>query len=200
MLSIIEQLIANVDAIILLFVQGSFGALSTAIGIFWRIMFIIFIAVFGYKVIISGRFSASDLLTNIIKIIVILAIATEWDTFFLLVYDIVTDLPADIAGEMITTASNSLGGTPVDSVDNANLALSLYYDRTLSVVEEILEGSDWLDFGVYLYAGAVALVCPDFLCICNNAHFTGKNRGCHSFGCWSDIYFALDVQQHSKSV
>lgn len=154
----LDQLIANVDSIILSFVQGSFGSFSTAVAVFWNLMFIIFIAVFGYKVIVSGRFSASDLLVNIVKIIVILAVATEWDTFFLLVYNMATDLPSDIAGQLVTAASSTLNGSSVDTVNNANASLSFYYDRSLAVTDKILEGADWLDFGIYLYAGSVALV------------------------------------------
>lgn len=154
----LDQLIANVDNIVLSFVQGSFGSFSTAIAVFWNLMFIIFIAVFGYKVIVSGRFSASDLLVNILKIIVILAVATEWDTFFLLVYNMATDLPSDIAGQLVTAASSTLNGSSVDTVNNANASLSFYYDRSLAVTDKILEGADWLDFGIYLYAGSVALV------------------------------------------
>jgi len=157
MISSIDQLIANVDSIILLFVQGSFGNFSTAIAMFWKIMFIIFIALFGYKVIVSGRFSANDLMLNMLKIIIILAVATEWDTFFLLVYNLATDLPSDIAGQLIASAANSLNDTSVNTVDNANIGLSLFYDRSISVTEEILEGASWLDVGIYLYAGAIAL-------------------------------------------
>lgn len=46
-----DQLIANVDSIILGFVQGSFGSLTATVQILWRLMFIVFIAVYGYKVI-----------------------------------------------------------------------------------------------------------------------------------------------------
>lgn len=158
MISSIDQLIENVDAIILLFVQGSFGSFSAVIAILWRLMFILFIVLFGYKVIVSGRFSAPDLLVNTLKLILILLVATEWDTFFLLVYDIATDLPSDIAGQLILNASTSLNDASANSLDNANIGLSLFYDRSISVTEEVLEGSSWYDFGVYLYAGAIALV------------------------------------------
>lgn len=154
----IDQLIQNVDNIILLFVQGSFGNFSAAIAIFWRIMFIIFIAMFGYKVIISGRFSASALLVNTLKIIIILAIATEWDTFFLVVYQLATDLPSDIAGQLIVSASGSLGSGAVSDVSSANDGLSLFYDRSLKATEKVLEGASWLDVGLYLYAGAIIVV------------------------------------------
>jgi len=158
MISIIDQLIDNVDSIILIFVQGSFGSFSAAIAAFWRIMFILFIALFGYKVIVSGKFSAPDLLVNTLKIILILLVATEWDTFFLLVYDLATDLPSDIAGQLIQSASSSLGDPALDSAETANLGISSFYDRSIAVTQDVLEGASWFDFGIYLYAGAIALV------------------------------------------
>lgn len=158
MISAIDQLISNVDSIVFLFVQGSFGSLSAAIALFWRIMFIIFIAIFGYKVMISGRFSASELMINTLKIVIILAVATEWDSFFLVVYDLSTDLPSDIAGQMLLSASASLNDPSLSNIENANMGLSLFYDRSLAVTQDVLEGASWYDLGIYLYAGTIALV------------------------------------------
>ncbi len=151
-----EQLIDNVDSIILGFVQGSFGSLTATIQVLWRLMFIVFIAVYGYKVFIGGRFSASDLITHCFKIIIILVIATEWDTFFLFVYNMVTDLPADLAGQLMQSASTLYGPyAQADSSATANNALSLFFDRGMAVSAKILEGAGWTNIGQYLYAFAV---------------------------------------------
>lgn len=151
----IETLITNVDNIVFALVQGSFGSLTPVVQILWRLMFIIFIAVFGYKVIISGRFSAPDLLANILKIILILVVATEWDTFLLLIYDITTDLPSDIAGQIMQGAANSLAAPAADNEASANLALSQFYDRAMEVSEKLLEGAGWTKWGLYFYTFAI---------------------------------------------
>jgi type IV secretion system protein VirB6 len=148
-----ESLITQVDSIILGFVQGSFGSLTATIQTLWRLMFVVFIAVYGYKVIISGRFSASDLIWHCLKIIILLVIATQWDTFFLFVYNMATDLPSDIAGILIASAADS--GTEASDETSANLALSEFFDRGMTVSSRILEGADWNDFGQYMYAGLV---------------------------------------------
>ncbi len=148
----IELIINNVDSIILAFVQGAFGSLTPIVQILWRLMFIIFIAVFGYKVIISGRFGANELIVNTLKIIVLLLIATEWDTFFLLVYNMATDLPSDIAGQIMTGAANATPGSVAGDGATANQVLSSFYDRSLVIVSEILEGARWYDVGKYFYA------------------------------------------------
>ncbi len=149
-----ESLITHVDSIILGFVQGSFGSLTATIQILWRLMFIVFIAVYGYKVIISGRFSASDLVWHCFKIIILLLIATEWDTFFLLVYNMATDLPSDVSGLLIAAAADNIG-TGANDVISANQALSTFFDRGMTVSSKLLEGAGWGDFGQYMYAGLV---------------------------------------------
>ncbi len=149
-----ESLISHVDSIILGFVQGSFGNLTATIQILWRLMFIVFIAVYGYKVIISGRFSASDLVWHCFKIITLLVIATEWDTFFLFVYNMATDLPSDLAGLLIAAAADNIG-SGADDETSANQALSLFFNRGMTVSSKLLEGAGWSDFGQYMYAGLV---------------------------------------------
>lgn len=149
-----ESLISHVDSIILGFVQGSFGSLTVTIQILWQLMFIIFIAVYGYKVIISGRFSASDLVWHCLKIIILLVIATEWDTFFLLVYNMATDLPSDLAGLLIAAAADNIGSGANDE-NSANQALSIFFDRGMTVSSKLLEGAGWSDFGQYMYSGLV---------------------------------------------
>ena len=114
-------------------------------------MFIIFIAVFGYKVIISGRFSAPDLVVNTLKIIVILSIATEWDTFFLLVYNLVTEMPSDLGGQIMQGAANAFSAPVANDAITANSALADYFDRSMAVSETILQAAGWTDFGLYFY-------------------------------------------------
>lgn len=152
------ELINNVDAIILSFVQGSFGALTGTVQTLWRLMFIVFIAIYGYKIIISGRFSVADLLTHCVKIIVLLSMATQWDMFFLFIFNMVTDLPSSIAGQILQAASNSYGtAAQADSEITANAALSQFFDRGMAVSAEILQGAGWNHIGQYLYALAIWL-------------------------------------------
>ncbi len=154
MISALETLINNVDAIVLLFVQSSYGALAGQISILWQILFILFIAIYGYKVIISGQFNASLLIASIFKVLIIFALITSWDHFFVFIYSIATDTPADIAGVLLQNASASLGA-PIADAGDANRSLSLYYDRSLQITDNILEGASWSDIGVYFYAGAI---------------------------------------------
>jgi len=151
-----EQIIINVDNIILSFVHGSFGSLSETVHALWRLMFIVFIAVYGYKIMVSGRFSTSDLIMHCLKIIVLLVLATSWDVFFQFIYRMVTEMPSEIAGQMMHAASESLGvKSQADSVLSANAALSSFYDRVMEVCSRMLEGAGWNHWGLYIYAFAV---------------------------------------------
>lgn len=153
-----EELINNVDAIILNFVQGSFGSFTGTVQMLWHLMFIVFIAIYGYKIMISGQFSVSDLVTHCVKIIVILGLATQWDMFFLFIFNMVTDLPSNIAGHMISAASSSFeSDAQADSEASANNALSQFFDRGMAVSANVLQGAGWTSFGQYFYAFAVWL-------------------------------------------
>lgn len=152
-----DQLILNVDQLILSFVQGSFGTLSGSLEILWRLMFIVFIAFYGYKVMIDGQFLASDLIVHCLKIIVLLLVCTQWDLFFLLVFDIATRLPSDIAGELITASASSFGTySDISETVDANSALSEFFDRGMIVSAKLLEGAGW-NISPYLYASSVWL-------------------------------------------
>ena len=148
----IETTINNVDTIIFAFVNGAFGSFTPIVSTLWRLMFIIFIAIFGYKVMISGKFSTSELLVNMVKIIVLLAVATQWDQFTLLVYNMTTDFPADIASVLITSVDGATPSAGASDEGSANTALSLFYDRAMFVAGEILKGAGWTKWGLYLYA------------------------------------------------
>ena len=80
-MNIIEAVINLVDQLILTYVLGAFTNLSPTVEALWRVMFIIFIALYGYRVVFSGSFNFNDLILNTLKIVVILVMATAWGTF-----------------------------------------------------------------------------------------------------------------------
>lgn len=152
----IENLISNVDNTVFSFVHGSFGGLTNAVQVLWHLMFIVFIAVYGYRVMVSGRFSSSDLTMNCLKIIVLLVLATSWDTFFTFIYRMTTEAPADLAGHLIQGAAHSFSDPVASDQTTANTALSTFHDRGMKVAEKILEGPGW-SFEQYFYAALVMI-------------------------------------------
>lgn len=158
-----DQLIANIDSLMLNFVAGSFGGLTDTVQTLWRLMFIVFIAIYGYKIFIHGRFSAPDLVTHCIKIIIVLILATQWSTFYEFIYRLATDMPADLAGRIMQAAASSLGAqTAANSPASANTLLSVFYDRAMAVSSKLLQGAGWSALGLYFYAGIVWLAAGAF--------------------------------------
>lgn len=151
-----EELISNVDAIVLSFVQGSFGSLTGIVQTLWHMMFVVFVAIYGYKIMVSGQFLASDLIMHCVKIVVLLALATQWDVFFLFIFRMTTDFPSDVAGQMMKAAASSFGaGTQANDAASVNMALSRFFDRGMAIAADILQGAGWNHVGLYLYAMAV---------------------------------------------
>jgi len=158
-----DQIFTNIDNIILGFVQGSFGSLTSAVQTFWNLMFTVFIAFYGYKIFISGRFSTSDLITHCVKILLVLALATQWNAFFMFVYSMATNLPSDIAGQVMQAASTSLGTqAQAATAATANAALAQFYDRAMTVCSGILEGAG-IHVWMYFYAAIIWIVAGLFV-------------------------------------
>lgn len=147
----VDNFLDNLDTIILSFVQGSFGNLSGPMETLWKSMFIVFIAFYGYKVIINGRFSAHDGIIHIAKMLVILVLITSWTDFQIFVMDVVTNTPSELAGELLKSATI---GAP--DADSANTALGDFYDRAIQVSKKINEGAGW-NVAIIAYGWAVFL-------------------------------------------
>ena len=147
-----DQMIASVDNIILGFVQGSFGSLTGVVQTLWQLMFVVFFAFYGYKILFSHRFSATDLVTHCIKIILVLVLATQWAAFFQLIYSLATNLPSDISGQLVQASSNTLGSqAQITSVASANTLLMQFYSRAMSVDDKLLQMGSLTQPGPYIY-------------------------------------------------
>ncbi|MGH1377106.1 MAG: type IV secretion system protein [Alphaproteobacteria bacterium] len=130
----VDKILQNLDAIIQNFVQGSFNSLSAPMETLWSSMFIIFIAFYGYKVIINGRFSPHDGIIHISKMLIVLVLITSWTDFQMVIMKVVTDTPADIAGQVIHGAS---GGST--NVGNLNTELGNFYESSMQVSSKIMK-------------------------------------------------------------
>lgn len=148
----IDPLLNNIDAIIVGYVQGAFGSFTPIVNTLWTSMFVIFIAIYGYKVMISGRFVMSDLWVHCFRIIAVLVIATQWGTFSVFILDIVTNFPSAIAGQMLNGAFSGS-----QDIISANTALGNFYERGMSISSLIMEGAGW-NITLISYSLAVALV------------------------------------------
>ncbi len=147
----IDTIILKIDSTILSFVNGSFTSFVPAVETLWQAMFIIFIAFYGYKVMLNGRFSLHEGTIHCAKMLLIFVLITSWTDFQVFVMDIVTDTPSDIAGQVLNGTTD---GT--FNVNNANTALGEFYERSLDVSSKIMDDAGW-NVTLILYSWAVWL-------------------------------------------
>lgn len=143
----IQLLINDVDNIVAGFVSLAFIQLSPGVQSLWRIMLILFIVIYGYKVFVSGDFEARAMMMRTFKFVITLAIATEWGAFSLIVYDLATNFPSEIAQEIIITK-----GQDAESID---ASLTIFFDDGFAVGSELISKSSWNDLTSMFYGACI---------------------------------------------
>ena len=150
---VIEDIIALVEGIITGYVFGAFENLSPTVEALWRILFIIFIAFYGYRVIFGGEFYLNDFIVNTLKIVVILILATTWSTFSVFLYDSFTQLPNEVAGRVLAGGGSSVAGTPTAAdTQTADNALGDFFRQGIDAGNAIIADVGWREVGKYFYA------------------------------------------------
>lgn len=165
----IQGTLLLVDTILNEFVLGVFLNLSPeggggALEAVWRIAFILFIAVYGWKTLVSGEFSSNDLFAHTFRILVILVLATQWPAFQLVVFDVIANTPDEISSVLINAIPAA--DSPVDgenAATSSTQALQQFYDTVWIQANGIMQrGSGWVSgitFSIYgLIVGAFGTV------------------------------------------
>lgn len=148
-MEIIQLLLDDVDNVVAGFVSLAFIQLSPGVQSLWRIMLLLFIVIYGYKVFVSGNFEGRVMMMNIFKFVITLAIVTEWSAFSLFVYDFATNYPMEIAQEIMAVKGQSS--------DNLNLAITDFFDNGFRIAAKFIQEASWNDLTSYFYAISIAL-------------------------------------------
>ena len=149
----IDDTLSDVDQIVNNYVFGAFTQLNPFVEGMWRVLFIIFIALYGVRVMMKGQFSIPDLVQDVFKIVIILAFATIWGNFSLFFTDVLFGLPNRIAGEVLgASTASSPTATTANSTAEANAVLSTFWERGIDVGAAVVDDASWRDVGKYLYA------------------------------------------------
>lgn len=108
--------------------SGAYQALaapSSSLSLVLTGFLIIFIALIGYRLLLGASFSVRSATLAAIKIGAVFALATSWGAYQTLVYNVVTDGPAEIAGDIARPAAlPGADGTLVQRLDASDGALS----------------------------------------------------------------------------
>jgi type IV secretion system protein VirB6 len=104
------QLLADADCHAFGLVEQGYAALAAPTGpvaATVNSLLVIAVAVFGYRLILGRGPVLADAVSLAIRIGIVLAIATSWNSFQALAYDSVARAPIRIAGEMIATVDST---------------------------------------------------------------------------------------------
>ncbi len=86
----------------------------------------IYVALIGYRLLLGGDVTVRDGLAAALKVGVVLALATQWPAWRVLVYDVATKAPEGIAAGFLAPAGLASGGSPglAARIDGVSAALA----------------------------------------------------------------------------
>lgn len=131
----IEQLLTNIDESLIGFVNSIFIQLSPAVHNLWRVLMIMFVVIYGYRVMVSGNFEAREMFVKTLKMVIVLAVATEWAPFSIFVYDLSTQFPSEIADQMLAADNKNS--------DNINSSITAFFDEGFRVAGKFFDEAGW---------------------------------------------------------
>lgn len=79
---------------------AAFGP-ESSYGLVWSGVLTIFVALFGYRLLLDGTFVLRDVLMLFLKLGAVLALAGQWPAYRTLVYDVFTVAPAELAAGLL---------------------------------------------------------------------------------------------------
>ena len=177
---VLTDILALVFSMVNQFVFRSFNSLNGPVAAIWQLCFSVFIALNGYRLLISGRFDLHALATGFVRILLVFVLATSWPAFSLTVFDIVMNTPDQLGGQLMASAFVATGGVaPPDTADAASRALQLFYDRGMMASAEgsdrgqgIVGGLIFGFYGLIVMLGTIALAGAALLLIVISAFAT----------------------------
>jgi type IV secretion system protein VirB6 len=103
---VVPSLLAVVDCNVQGLVRAGYGSLFASSGPFSVLLtslLTIFVAVIGYRLLLGrSQLRITDFALTVVKLGVVLALATRWEAYQTLVYDFLFDGPAQLAGTMLS--------------------------------------------------------------------------------------------------
>ncbi len=119
----------------------------------------IFIAIFGYRMLLGETPTLREGVLAFVKIGIVLALATSWPAYQTLIYDVILRTPGELAGEIggPSELPGTIGGLTarLDGVDQSLRALTIYgvgisvLDPTAQDISQRIEPSLWAGFDTF---------------------------------------------------
>jgi type IV secretion system protein VirB6 len=126
---LVRGLLDSVDCNVGEVVAGGYAALSapgSEASLLLTSAMVIFVALFGYRLLLGRTLSLGDAASAAIKVGVVLLLATNWAAYQALVFDTLYDGPEALAATLLGSATNAgsaFAGNPIDGLQRAFDAL-----------------------------------------------------------------------------
>lgn len=129
----VAQSLAHIDCQAQAIGAYGYGALAnpgSTIALTLTALFTVFVAIFGLRLMIGERLDSRDLVGDVLRVGIVLTLATSWPAWRTLGYDLVMKGPAEIAG-MVGAASDLPGGRDdivarLQAADDGIVLLTVY--------------------------------------------------------------------------
>ncbi|MCP1201103.1 type IV secretion system protein [Notoacmeibacter sp. MSK16QG-6] len=129
-----------------------------------QILFIAYLAYYGFQLLMgTARVSVGDVVSRMVRMIVILILVSSWGNFNTLFYDWINDVPEDV-GRAILTATGTGITEPTNGLsmiwNTANEAASAFSEQAgyFSVLPAIVAGLIMVATGIFIAIGLAVLV------------------------------------------
>lgn len=147
---ILAELLGNVDGLINGFVEGVFRQISPFVANLWATMMAVLVAFYGYSCIATGHINTQIMVMTVIKMVIIFAIATQWNHFLLFVYNMATVFPAEVANEILVSQ-----GTDSNAQQNGIMA---FVDRGLKAASKMFKSASWYEVSKVIFSASVYFI------------------------------------------
>ena len=138
---------------------GALSATGSATSLALTGLLTVFVAIFGVRLLLGYRIEGRDLVGDVLKVAIVLTLATSWPAWQILGYDLVIDGPAQIA-RAIGVASQLPGSagdfsSRLQRVDEGFLALNAWGSGRPGIAQ-----GDWFQLGLARVAWLVGTLGP----------------------------------------
>ena len=142
--SAITDILNKVDGVTNTMVFDGYAALSSALKTPLVMVFTVYVAFIGWSIIQGwSKLTVGEATKHVLKIAIVLAIATEWSVFARYSYNVFTNAPNELSAIMM----RSIGGGTGESV---NSALQTLFNQSMRIGNEAWVRAGWDSLNMYV--------------------------------------------------
>ena len=147
-----------IDSIINTYVFGVYNNINGTVISLWTAGFTLFVAIYGFRIVVSGSMSAEETFNNAVKMMFVFVIATQADNFTFFVFNFFTEFPNELSAVILDSSQATVNGTATEgTASGTNAALGRFFDDGFAAAGAIaLQGGTFNPLP-YLYSFLVII-------------------------------------------